>query len=99
MNINDDDVKALESRLRQSGWTDKASPERMSTKKRRPVAPPPTRFGALDGAVTATARRLARDFNGFSWPMYSQIATAFGLSFDDAVRALTEAKRLAGDEA
>ncbi len=38
----DDDIKALESRLRQNGWTDKVSDQRLATKKRRPVSPPPT---------------------------------------------------------
>lgn len=93
---DDDEVRALESRLRQNGWTDKVSDQRLATKKRRPVAPPPTRFGGLDGQIKAAAQQLVGDHNGYSWPTFGDIAEAFGFSYDDAVRALGEAKRLAG---
>lgn len=98
--IDDDDVKALESRLRQNGWTDtNVSDQRLATRKRRPIAPPPTRFGGLEAGIAFAARELVRDHDGFSWPLISDIAQAFGFGYDDALRALSEAKRLAGEAA
>ena len=96
LDLDDNEVRALESRLRQNGWTDKVSDQRLATKKRRPVAPPPTRFGGLDGQIKSAAQQLASDHNGYSWPTFRDIAEAFGFSYDDAVRALGEAKRLSG---
>lgn len=94
--LDDDDIKALESRLRQNGWTDKVSDQRLATKKRRPVAPPPTRFGGLDSQIKSAALQLVSEHNGYSWPTFGAIAEVFGISYDDAVRALGEAKRLSG---
>jgi hypothetical protein len=99
MSLDDEEVRALESRLRQNGWTERLSNERLATKKRGPIAPPPKRFGGLDGQIKAASQQLAQQHNGYSWPTYGQIAEAFGFSYDDAVRALAEAKRLAGVEA
>jgi hypothetical protein len=96
MTLDDDEVRALESRLRQNGWTDKVSDQRLATKKRRPVSPPPTRFGGLDGQIKAAALQLVSEHNGYSWPTFGAIAEVFGFSYDDAVRALSEAKRLSG---
>lgn len=100
MTFDDDDIKAAANRLRQNGWTDTTvSDERLATRKRKPIAPPPTRFGGIDASVKFAAQELARDHDGYSWPLISDIAQAFGLSFDDAVRALAEAKRLSGEAA
>jgi hypothetical protein len=35
--VQDEEIKALESRPRQRGWTATVSPERLATKKRRPI--------------------------------------------------------------
>lgn len=97
MIFEDDEIKAAANRLRQSGWMDDQTTERRSTRKRK-IAPAPTRFGSLEGAIVAAAKALAKEYDGYSWPTYSEVSGEYGFSFDDAVRALMEAKRLAGEQ-
>lgn len=96
---DDEEVRAIENRLRQSGWTDRPIAGRPRPIKRGKIAPPPTRFGGLDGQIKAAAQTLVAGFDGYFWPTYGEISTAFGFSYDDAVRVLGEAKRLAGVQA
>lgn len=96
---DDDEIKAAANRLRQRGWADKPAPSMLSPahKKKRHIAPAKG-FGPLAGGIQEAARIIAKDFNGLTWPAYLEAAHRFGLSYDDAVRAVGEAKRLAGEQ-
>jgi hypothetical protein len=98
--IDDDDIKAAANRLRHSGWLDTGSDEQPARRKRRPIAPPPVRFGGIEASVKFAAQEMAKERDDYtSWPLISEIAQAYGFGFDDAFRALAEAKRLAGETA
>jgi hypothetical protein len=76
-----------------------AGPDAGPAARHRPrkVGPPPRRFGSLDSRIKAAALDLVDDFDGTGWPLYQAVADAYGFDFDDAVRALAEARRLAGE--
>jgi hypothetical protein len=90
---DDDDVKAMENRLRTNGW---ASPPEPFFKASR-VRPAAKSLMPLEDKIKSTARWLAQEFRGGSWPIYQWVADETGLSYDNAVRAVAEAKRLAGE--
>lgn len=90
---DDDEARAMLNRLRTNGW---AKPPEPFFKASR-VRPAVKSLMPLEDRIKSTARWLAQEFRGGSWPIYQWVADECGLSFDDAVRAVAEAKRLAGE--
>ena len=100
MIFEDDDIKAAANRLRASGWTEKTPegrPALPSRRHRRPRARD-RGLGILDGKVRMAGAWLAENIDSkpVLTPIRQFIADKFGLSFDDAGRAVAEASRLSG---
>src|SRR5688572_24403732 len=96
---DDDEIRALENRLRVAGWANKPAPSLLSSehKKRRHLktsaVEPDHGFGVLDARVRAAGEWLADHRDDAEWPIRQFVVTKFGLSYDDAVRAVAEAER------
>jgi hypothetical protein len=94
MSMDDDDVKAMENRLRTNGWTSKPEPYFQASR----VRPAANSLMPIEAKVAQAARWLAHTFGKDVLPPYQEIADEFGLSYDDAVRTVGEAKRIAGQQ-
>lgn len=92
MTMDDDEVQALENRLRTNGWASKPEPFFQASR----IRPAADALMPIEAKVTQVARYLAHHFDGVSWPTYQGTADEFGLSYDNAVLAIGQAKRLAG---
>lgn len=86
--IDDDDVRAAETRLRTSGWANKPEPY-FQPSRIHPTAP----LVPIEQKVSQTARWIAHHWQGV-WPTYQETADEFGLTYDQAVLAVGEARRL-----
>lgn len=91
--MDDDDVKAMENRLRTNGWTSKPEPYFQASR----VRPAAKSLMPIEDKIKQAARYLAHECKGGTWPIYQWVADEYGLSFDDAVRVVGEAKRLVGE--
>ena len=103
MTLDDDEIKAAENRLRQSGWlnSDRNLTEQEKALKKLRTHHVPKKvvgFGPMPGDVKTAAIWLAQNIDKVSRPLRSTIATRFGMSFDDAGRVVSEASRLLGRE-
>ena len=93
MTVDDDEVRAMENRLRTNGWANKPEPYFQSSR----VRPSRTSLMPIEAKIRQVARWIAHESRG-SWPTYQWVAGEFELSYDDAVLAVSEAKRLVGNE-
>lgn len=104
MNINDEEIKAAENRLRQSAWmnSDKGlTDQELALKKLRTQHIPKKRgvtFGAMTGDVKSAAIWLASNIDDVARPLRSTISSLYRMSYDDAGRVVAEASRLLGRE-
>jgi hypothetical protein len=99
--IDQDEVTAAANRLRQSGWmrpSDEQTPEQRQIKKLRKVHRPERDkgFGDLPRDARSAGLWLATNPGAARHPLRPFLVERFGLSFDDAGRAIAEAERLTG---
>jgi hypothetical protein len=99
--IDESEIKAAANRLRQQGWdrpSDEQTKEQRTRKALRKVHRPERDkgFGDLAGDVKSAALWLAANPKKATRPIRAFMADKFGLSFDDAGRAVAEAERLLG---
>lgn len=92
MTQDDDDIAAMANRLRTNGWANKPEPYFKASR----VRPAAKSLMPIEEKVRLAARWLAHSFGEGVLPTYQEIADEFCLSYDDAVRAIGEARRLAG---
>lgn len=94
MTQDDDEVRAMENRLRTNGWTNKPEPYFKASR----IRPAADSLLPIEAKVKQAARWIAHNSDG-TWPSYQWVVDEFGMSFDDAVRAVGEAKRIKGQPA
>lgn len=104
MTFDEQEIKAAENRLRQSGWmnSDKGlTDQEVELKKLRTQHIPKKKgvsFGQMTGDVQSAAIWLAKNIDDVSRPLRPFISRHFGMSFDEAGRVVHEAGRLLGRE-
>lgn len=102
MIFSDDEIKAAENRVRQSGWmnSDKGlTDQEVELKKLRVQHVPKKRgvtFGAMTGDAKQAATWLAANIDDAPRPLRPFISSHFNMSFDEAGRVVAEAERLLG---